>query len=80
LKVQLVEARFRASRARGMMAAMDTHLTPDELDSLRALLRPLQPIIAAEHEKRLMELGLIEQVFGGLKVTAKGHLRLKAGK
>jgi len=38
----------------------------------------LRQRIPEEHEKRLIELGLIEPIVGGLKLTARGSLLVKS--
>lgn len=56
-------------------------LSPAEFDSLREVSkRVLQRIIPIEHEKRLIQLGVIEQKLGGLVLTPAGELRLAMGR
>jgi hypothetical protein len=53
-------------------------LTSDEFSSLREVAKGLRQRIPEEHEKRLIELGLIEPIVGGLKLTPRGSLVVKS--
>jgi hypothetical protein len=53
-------------------------MTSDEFSSLREVAKGLRQRISEEHEKRLIELGLIEPIVGGLKLTARGSLLVKS--
>ena len=53
-------------------------LTSDEFSSLREVAKGLRQWISEEHERRLIELGLIEPIVGGLKLTPRGRLLVKS--
>jgi hypothetical protein len=53
-------------------------LTSDEFSSLREVAKGLRQWIPEEHERRLIELGLIEPIVGGLKLTPRGSLLVKS--
>jgi hypothetical protein len=52
--------------------------TSDELSSLREVAKGSRQRIPEEHEKRLIELGLVEPIIGGLKLTPRGSLVVKS--
>jgi hypothetical protein len=55
-------------------------LTHEEFVSLRDGSRGLMHRIPIEHKKRLIELGYIEELLGGLQLTSDGRARIAAGK
>jgi hypothetical protein len=61
-----------------MVGTTAQDLTSDEFSSLREVAKGLRQRIPEEHEKRLIELGLIEPIVGGLKLTPRGSLLVKS--
>jgi hypothetical protein len=51
-------------------------LTREEFISLRDGAKGLMHRIPSEHKARLIELGYIEEVFGGIRLTAAGRAGL----
>ena len=54
-------------------------LTHEEFVSLRDGAKGLMHRIPIEHKKRLIELGYIEELLGGLRLTSDGRARIAAG-
>jgi hypothetical protein len=54
-------------------------LTREEFVSLRDGAKGLMHRIPSEHKARLIELGYIEKVFGGIRLTAAGRARIAEG-
>ena len=55
-------------------------LTREEFVSLRDGAKGLMHRMPAEHKTRLIELGYIEEIFGGLRLTGFGRMRIAEGK
>ena len=55
-------------------------LTREEFVSLRDGAKGLMHRTPAEHKTRLIELGYIEEVLGGLRLTGFGRMRIAEGK
>jgi hypothetical protein len=55
-------------------------LTREEFVSLRDGAKGLMHRMPAEHKARLIELGYIEEVLGGLRLTGFGRMRIAEGK
>lgn len=55
-------------------------LTREEFVSLRDGAKGLMHRIPAKHKTRLIELGYIEEIFGGLRLTGFGRMRIVEGK
>jgi hypothetical protein len=55
-------------------------LTREEFVSLRDGAKGLMHRMPAEHKTRLIELGYIEEVSGGLRLTGFGRMRIAEGK
>jgi hypothetical protein len=55
-------------------------LTCEEFVSLRNGAKGLMHRMPAEHKTRLIELGYIEEVSGGLRLTSFGRMRIAEGK
>ena len=55
-------------------------LTHEEFVSLRDGAKGLMHRIPVDHKNRLIELGYIEELFGGLRLTGDGRTRIAAGK
>jgi hypothetical protein len=55
-------------------------LTREEFVSLRDGAKGMMHRIPIEHKKRLIELGYIEELLGGLRLTSDGRRRIAAGK
>jgi hypothetical protein len=55
-------------------------LTRKAFVSLRDGAKGLMHRIPVEHKKRLIELGYIEELLGGLRLTCDGRARIAAGK
>jgi hypothetical protein len=55
-------------------------LTREEFVSLRDGAKGLMHQMPAEHKARLIELGYIEEVLGGLRLTGFGRARIAEGK
>lgn len=54
-------------------------LTREEFVSLRDGAKGLMHRIPSEHKARLIELGYIEEVFGGIRLTPAGRARIAEG-
>ncbi len=54
-------------------------LTREEFVSLRDGAKGLMHRIPSEHKARLIELGYIEEVFGGIRLTSAGRMRIAEG-
>jgi len=54
-------------------------LTREEFVSLRDGAKGLMHRIPSEHKARLIELGYIEEVHGGIRLTAAGRMRIAEG-
>ena len=54
-------------------------LTREEFVSLRDGAKGLMHRIPSEHKARLIELGYIEEVFGGIRLTSAGKMRIAEG-
>jgi hypothetical protein len=64
-----------------MASAADTHLTPEEFQSLSEVAKGLtQRVIPAEHKAVLLRSGLTREAFGGLMLTNAGTLRVNRGR
>ena len=61
------------------MALSAPPLTREEFVSLRDGAKGLMHRIPAEHKARLIELGYIEEVFGGIRLTSAGRVRIAEG-
>jgi hypothetical protein len=57
-----------------------TALTREEFVSLRDGAKGLMHRMSAEHKVRLIELGYIEEVSGGIRLTGFGRMRIAEGK
>ena len=57
------------------MAPSAPPLTREEFVSLRDGAKGLMHRIPSEHKARLIELGYIEEVFGGIRLTSAGRMR-----
>jgi hypothetical protein len=55
-------------------------LTREEFASLRDGAKGLLHRMPAEHKARLIELGYIEEVSGGIRLTSHGRMRIAEGK
>jgi hypothetical protein len=55
-------------------------LTHEEFVSLRDGAKGLLHRMPAEHKTKLTELGYIEEVLGGLRLTGFGRMRIAEGK
>ena len=55
-------------------------LTREEFVSLRDGAKGLMYRMPAEHKARLIDLGYIEEVLGGLRLTGFGRMRIAEGK
>jgi hypothetical protein len=55
-------------------------LTREEFVSLRDGAKGLMHRMPAEHKALLIELGYIEEVLGGLRLTGFGRMRIAEGK
>jgi hypothetical protein len=51
----------------------------EEFVSLRDGAKGLMHRIPSEHKARLIELGYIEEVFGGIRLTSAGRMRIAEG-
>ena len=66
---------------RGMAQGFSAQpLTREEFVSLRDGAKGLMHRMPAEHKTRLIELGYIEEVLGGLRLTGIGRMRIAEGK
>jgi hypothetical protein len=61
------------------MAPSAPPLTREEFVSLRDGAKGLMHRISSEHKARLIELGYIEEVFGGIRLTSAGRMRIAEG-
>ena len=61
------------------MAPSAPPLTREEFASLRDGAKGLMHRIPPEHKARLIELGYIEEVFGGIRLTSAGRMRIAEG-
>src|SRR5258708_36640575 len=61
------------------MAPSAPPLTREEFVSLRDGAKGLMHRIPSEHKARLIELGYIEEVHGGIRLTAAGRMRIAEG-
>jgi hypothetical protein len=61
------------------MAPSAPPLTREEFVSLRDGAKGLMHRIPSEHKARLIELGYIEEVFGGIRLTSAGRMRIAEG-
>src|SRR5258708_15833193 len=61
------------------MAPTAPPLTREEFVSLRDGAKGLMHRIPSEHKARLIELGYIEEVFGGIRLTSAGRMRIAEG-
>jgi hypothetical protein len=61
------------------MAPSEQPLTREEFVSLRDGAKGLMHRIPSEHKARLIELGFIDEVFGGIRLTSAGRLRITEG-
>ena len=61
------------------MAPSAPTLTREEFVSLRDGAKGLMHRIPFEHKARLIELGYIEEVHGGIRLTAAGRMRIAEG-
>jgi hypothetical protein len=61
------------------MAPSAPPVTREEFVSLRDGAKGLMHRIPSEHKARLIELGYIEEVFGGIRLTAAGRMRIAEG-
>jgi hypothetical protein len=62
------------------MAPSAPPLTREEFVSLRDGAKGLMHRIPFEHKARLIELGYIEEVFGGIRLTSAGRVRIVEGR
>src|SRR5258707_14937627 len=77
--VEVVKRKNRhAAHIRRMAPAAPT-LTREEFVSLRDGAKGLMHRIPFEHKARLIELGYIEEVHGGIRLTAAGRRRSAEG-
>jgi hypothetical protein len=63
-----------------MAESLSAPLTREEFVSLRDGAKGLMHRMPAEHKIRLIELGYIEEVLGGLRLTGFGRMRIAEGK
>jgi hypothetical protein len=63
-----------------MAESLSAPLTREEFVSLRDGAKGLMHRMPAEHKTRLIELGYIEEVLGGLRLTGFGRMRIAEGK
>jgi hypothetical protein len=61
------------------MAPSAPPLTREEFVSLQDGAKGLMHRIPPEHKARLIELGYIEEVLGGIRLTAAGRTRIAEG-
>src|ERR1700692_87854 len=61
------------------MAPSAPPLTREKSVSWRDGAKGLMHRIPSEHKARLIELGYIEEVFGGIRLTAAGRMRIAEG-
>ena len=61
------------------MAPSVPPLSREEFVSLRDGAKGLMHHIPSEHKARLIELGFIEEVFGGIRLTGAGRMRIAEG-
>lgn len=61
------------------MAPTAPPLTREEFVSLRDGAKGLMHRIPSDHKARLIELGYIEEVFGGIRLTSAGRMRIAEG-
>jgi hypothetical protein len=66
------------------MASDSEMLTPEEFASLRAVgetspVRDPPAVIPAQHSVRLIALGYMAKISGGLRMTTPGRIRIAAG-
>jgi len=54
-------------------------ITREEFVSLRDGAKGLMHRIPSEHKARLIELGYIEEVFGGIRLTKRWQMRIAEG-
>ena len=62
-----------------MVESLSAPLTREEFVSLRDGAKGLMHRIPPEHKARLIELGYIEEVFGGIRLTSAGGMRIAEG-
>ena len=63
-----------------MVQDVSPALTREEFVSLRDGAKGLMHRMPAEHKTRLIELGYIEEILGGLRLTGLGRIRIAEGK
>ena len=61
------------------MAPSTPPLTREEFASLRDGAKGLMHRIPSEHKARLIELEYIEEVFGGIRLTSAGRMKIAEG-